>query len=163
MFDYEKYNKSLTDFREYDGECTINLLNTIYNTIVLNNKFINDNVELEILVTVNKSDDTIDRIFITYTEHCKHYNLVECYMYAEKDQSIDSNLSENCIPYLWNIGFKDYKLVKPNQIKPSRFKMNNSFVLIPNIDSLINYIKDTVNYLKDRGLINIVDKENKNV
>ena len=47
--------------------------------------------------------------------------------------------------------------------KTSKFKMNNNFVLIPNIDSLINYIRDEVNYLKDRGLVNIVDKENGNV
>lgn len=163
MFDHKEYNKSLTDFREYDGECTINLLNPIYNTIVLKNNFINDNVELEILVVVNKSNDTIDRIFISYIKYCKYYNLIESYMYTEKDQSIDSNLSEDCIPYFWNIGFKDYKLARPNQIKTSKFKMNNNFVLIPNIDSLINYIRDEVNYLKDRGLVNIVDKENGNV
>ena len=163
MFDHKEYNKSLTDFREYDGECCINLSNPIYNTIVLKNNFINDNVELEILATINKSNDTIDRIFISYTKHCKHYNLVESYMYTEKDQSVDSNLSEICIPYLWNIGFKDYKLIRPNQIRISKNKMNNNFALIPKIDSLINYIRDTVNYLKDRGLLNIVDKENGHV
>ena len=35
MFDHKKYNKSLMDFREYDGECTINLSNVLYNTIIL--------------------------------------------------------------------------------------------------------------------------------
>ena len=159
MFNCRKYNKSLTDFREYDGECTINLSNDLYNTIVLNNKFINDNVELEILASINKLDDTIDRIFITYTKYCKHYNLVECYMYTEKDQSVDSNLSENCIPYLWNTGFKNYKLVKPNRTRTSKIKMNNDFIIIPDIDSLITYIRDTVNYLKDRGMVNIIDSK----
>ena len=156
MFDCKTYNEKLTkkipfiksshkNFKTHkQGTTAISTIQYQFNDgtkIVLESV---DDTDYENYVTVTFRDNVWDCANKLVTEY-------------------EMEFPESIIPYFWNIGFKDYKLARPNQIKTSKFKMNNNFVLIPNIDSLINYIRDEVNYLKDRGLVNIVDKENGNV
>lgn len=153
MFNHEDYNKSLTDFREYDSDCTVNTSDKIFNAVILKHKFENDDVNIELLLTFNKPDDSLNRVFITYEKQCEHYKYMECCMYTASNNTIDSSLTQNCIPYFWNIGLKNYKLIRPTKIHSEKIK-NDDFILIPDITLFVTYTKKTVLKLNESGLIN---------
>ena len=152
MFDHESYNKSLIEHKDFKCSCIYNKSANVHNAIILTYEFTNDGVTLEFLVTFDKETKEMDRTFISHDKQCEHYTYVEGYMYNKDNGTFDSSLTQNCIPYFQNIGFKYYKLERPNAIKSSRIK-NDDFILIPNQVELEKLIQTRVTDMLKQGIV----------
>ena len=158
MFDHEAYNKSLTEHRDYKCRCIINKLFDLYDAVSLIYDFTNENVRIEFNTILTKDDSKLYRLVVTYYKKKSLYNIIESYMYESylctaKNDIEYFSLSQDCIPYFWNIGFNGYKLTRLNADGLKIHIRPNVFILHPKVDLTMKFIKEQVNYLNERGLV----------
>lgn len=142
MFNCKIYNEYLTKKRNYTVKYNIKInpyLNHETTKIVFD--FIDDNVKLVFKMVKNKSNRFV-KLQILYAKTYNCVRKIQFFSFNPISKLKRTSLSQECIPYFWNIGFNGYNLVRPCKDYPDI--KNDTFGLMPTLVNITRFMRKTI-------------------